>query len=81
MTTLEQRITEYNRRRAEIDRLVDAGQHTEPCFTCKAPATHRSRDITPAGHHAYQCAAHAKNVTTLWGSDPGWATIYEPISR
>lgn len=51
------------------------------CFTCHEPATHKSKQITPAGYHAYQCDKHARNQTKadLWGSDPGWPTTYEPI--
>jgi hypothetical protein len=51
------------------------------CFTCGKPATHKSKNITPAGYPAYQCATHAINDKKLWGSDPGWLTVYEPIEK
>lgn len=58
MDSFQQQVREYTKRRTEIDRLVDAGQHVEPCFNCTAPATHRTKNITPAGYHAYQCDEH-----------------------
>jgi len=60
---------------------IDAKNAADPrCFSCGASATHRSKRITPAGYHAYQCDRHTPvRPAPLWGSDPGWQTIYEPL--
>ena len=51
------------------------------CYTCKIrAATHVSATITPAGYHAFQCEKHA-HPSPPWGSDPGWAVDYAPISN
>lgn len=51
------------------------------CFTCGKEATHISTRITPAGYFSYQCSEHAIDQTKLWGSDPGWQTIYTPLAK
>jgi hypothetical protein len=64
---------------AKRDDLILRGQiDAPPCYTCKAPATHVSDNITPAGYRSYQCARHAK-AAPLWGSDPGWSYGYAPL--
>lgn len=72
---------EYYRKRHEEDAAVLAGMaDAPPCFTCKAPSTHVTDGITPAGYRAYQCAAHVpKQPQPLWGSDPGWHNDYIPL--
>lgn len=52
------------------------------CFTCKAPATHATARITPAGVHALACDDHVpKRPERLWGNDPGWVSEWVPIEQ
>ena len=82
MCTLQE-TQEYNRKRREIDSQVVAGlRKAPPCFTCKAPSTHVTDSITPAGYRAYQCDIHTPTQPKpLWGSDPGWQSHYIPLPR
>lgn len=82
MSSLAERIRSYNAARsAEFDAML-AGAEPPPCFTCKAPSTHITDGITPAGYRAYQCAAHAPaKPAKLWGSDPGWSNEYITIEE
>jgi len=82
MASLQQQIEEYRRKKSAEYEAVLAGGEPPPCYTCKAASTHVSRNITPAGYHSYQCAAHARDESesAMWGSDPGWPTTYETIA-
>lgn len=80
---LNEQIREYNAaRRAEYNAVMASMMPPPPCFTCKAPATHVTTGITPAGYHAWNCDEHLpKKPKPLWGSDPGWQVEYETIEQ
>lgn len=79
--SFSEEVAEYTAKRRAIDNAVLSGaQDAPPCFTCKAPSTHVTDRIIPAGYCAYQCAAHVpERAAPLWGSDPGWSTNYIEI--
>lgn len=72
--------SQVRERRAQYERVMAGEEAPPPCFTCKAPSTHVTTGITPAGYHAYQCDKHTPSQPApLWGSDPGWQVHYESI--
>lgn len=81
MRTLEDRMAEQMREQnRRFDSVMLGAEKPPACFTCKAPSTHVTERITPAGYHAWQCAAHAPSKPApLWGSDPGWQSHYTTI--
>jgi hypothetical protein len=84
MSDLQQRIKKHRERKAAEYRAVMREEQMPPsCFTCDRRATHVSEGITPAGYHAWQCDRHARSETEadLWGSDPGWPTVYLPVEE
>lgn len=81
MNDLQRKMEEHMRQwNAEYDQIMRGELQAPTCFTCNQPASHVTKQITPAGYHAYQCDAHTPaKPAPLWGSDPGWQNYYETI--